>query len=522
MPTSQRPSITLPAATNPPPIFATPRLAKRGSFKKGQTCGSFENIDIEIGKPLGGGSQGDIFDAIIFYSIDGIEQTYECVAKRLKSKNETATTADSLPTEMQIHQRISDTINLPSAQSGLLRIIGVYEDEDQNQTYALLPRCTATLKNVVEHIESMRTSEQDLYQHILFKLFSSMLDGLTHLSSMGLSHGDLKPDNIGLLEIITGYSQQGLQKKHRFCMLDFGSVIQPEVGLACSPAYMSPELCTGSKPNIQSDIWAVAKIFRGLQGEDVTEGCTIPEQIFLKRGQLYTSAKSAESQVTSNKLRKKFKKTQNAALIATVKDAPSFSDALTHLINAMSETLPEKRPSIRALQCARDHLATLLPVINKREENKLEHYLIHGMPSQKLTLSRAQTFESLVADVTDSLADMVEPFEAVRARNTDDLERTPDCVKATLPTPKATPEKLDDKALAAAAGLNGADGEPRTTMHPTPRTVTKQAYAASSRRGGLFGLPSDEPTCRKLSDGNPLSRTAPSHPGSVPKLERNF
>lgn len=520
---SRRPSVTIAASNADTAVLGTPRLLKQGSFKRGQTCGSFENIQIGIGNPLGSGSQGKVYDAVIFYTHNEEDYTYECVAKWINDPSSPNDDSAHIPTEMQVHQHISDTINLPSTQSGLLRIIGVYED-DQGHTYALLPRCEATLKDLIGNVNSLEKNSQDLHHHLMLQLLSSMVDGLTHLESMGLAHGDLKPENIGLREIITGFNQKGLKKEYRFCMLDFGSVIQPEENLVCTPLYMSPELCVGnSKPTIQSDIWAVGAIFRQLRGETIGYGCTIKEQIFVKRGAAYTSARTAKPLSKNKKLKKK----TDAQLIAAIKNTSSFSDALDHLIKAMSETLPENRPSIKTLQLARDRLTALLPEITAREKLELDYCLVHGMLSQMLTpgLSRAQTTDSFggVAETFQDAPPAAMPAKAGSAAATAveaPEPRTPRNLADTQASPKPTPEKLNPDLLATGEQIAGKGGEPETVKAKRPDSRIRtwlQAEAGRNTSGRfsgarLFKVPVNENPSRQKkqvpTEGDSLSRTA--------------
>ena len=353
----------------------TPRLKSStdsGFIATGETCGQYKNIEVEIGPKLGGGQQGTLFFATIYFELDGQEQTVYCAAKRINSK-----IASEIPEEMKIHGRISDAVNQPSAQSGLLRMIGTYQDTD-GQTYALLPLCDATLASSMDIIKALATTNERLHNQLMYDLFSSMVSGLTHLSTLGLVHGDIKPDNIGLRKMTTAVGPHATVDTYRYCMLDFGSVIQPEDALICSPLYMSPDLVAKNKTTFESDVWAVGAVLRKLNGESIANEQLDPTQLIFQRGNEYLKARNAALLSDEENLQ--------TAILDAIQTATSFSEGLAHIRTAMSETLPEKRPSIETLQSAQKKLASLLPELTARETSKLNSYLVNGLPAPKATL----------------------------------------------------------------------------------------------------------------------------------------
>lgn len=84
---------------------------------------------------------------------------------------------------------------------------------------------------------------------ILQKITKQICEGLLHLHSFGISHRDIKPDNILI------------DQEHNIKIIDFGfatSHEQEEVVVAGTPQYMAPELI--SKRNydpLKADIWAL-------------------------------------------------------------------------------------------------------------------------------------------------------------------------------------------------------------------------------------------------------------------------
>ncbi|OGT41762.1 MAG: hypothetical protein A3F13_03845 [Gammaproteobacteria bacterium RIFCSPHIGHO2_12_FULL_40_19] len=355
-------------------LLSTPRLKSStgASFiTDGESTAQYHNIEVEIGKKLGAGKQGTVFYATLFFEKDKQEQIYYCAAKRIKTKNE-----GEIPQEMLIHADMSDAINLPSADSALLRQIGIYQTE-KGETYALLPLCDATLTTTMETIKGLARINDRLYNQAMFDFFSSMVDGLSHLSALGLAHGDLKPDNIVLRRKTTAIGAHATIDSYRHCMLDFGSVVkltdESTDGLKGTPLYLSPDLIVNCKASFESDVWAVGAILRQFSGEDISEKIDEPMPLIHKRGKDFIAAKdAAQTQSTMN---------HQAILQKAIAAYPSFSEGLAHMTKVMSETLPEKRPSIQTLQLARDKLKSLLPILNPRETSKLNNYLATQCPA---------------------------------------------------------------------------------------------------------------------------------------------
>lgn len=82
-------------------------------------------------------------------------------------------------------------------------------------------------------------------------IIHQLLNILEHIHSLGIVHGDIKPENIL-------YNQ----KQNKIYLIDFGSARwisnrNQNTVTGGSLGYMSPELITGSPSSIKSDIWAV-------------------------------------------------------------------------------------------------------------------------------------------------------------------------------------------------------------------------------------------------------------------------
>ena len=92
-------------------------------------------------------------------------------------------------------------------------------------------------------------SSRPIENHVLQKITKQICEGLVHLHSFGMSHRDIKPDNILI------------DKEHRIKIIDFGFSTNQEqnvVIVAGTPQYMAPELIAKKNYDpLKSDVWAL-------------------------------------------------------------------------------------------------------------------------------------------------------------------------------------------------------------------------------------------------------------------------
>ena len=115
-----------------------------------------------------------------------------------------------------------------------------------------------------------------------------------------------------------------------------------------------------------------------------------------ERGIEYRTAKEAALSDREN---------HQTAILDAIQRYTSFSEGLAHIRTSMSETLPEKRPSIDTLQIAQKKLESLLPKLTARETSKLNSYLVNGVPAPKSTL--LETEQAKKPEVDDDFAAFV-------------------------------------------------------------------------------------------------------------------
>ena len=100
------------------------------------------------------------------------------------------------------------------------------------------------------------------------RILSGILRGLAHLHSHGEIHGDLKPANVLL-------GHDGSIK-----VSDVGMGEPGKGTMSGTPGYAAPELWTGSRPNIRSDIYSVGVMaYEALTGQHPFKGRTVREVV---------------------------------------------------------------------------------------------------------------------------------------------------------------------------------------------------------------------------------------------------
>jgi len=136
-------------------------------------------------------------------------------------------------------------------------IVTVYEYDEDNGT-AFIAMEYVEGRNLKEAI----TSKERFPLEAIVDIIKGILNGLAYAHSNGVIHRDIKPDNIILLE------------NGQIKITDFGiariesSNLTQHGDLLGTPAYMSPEQCTGSPVDNRSDIFSTGAIlYHLLTGE---------------------------------------------------------------------------------------------------------------------------------------------------------------------------------------------------------------------------------------------------------------
>ena len=102
-------------------------------------------------------------------------------------------------------------------------------------------------KNILEFLEG-----KNLSVDAAVKLANFLLDAENHLLSLGLVHGDIKPENIIV------YRKEDSAGTD-FKMVDFGSIVEifATGSRAGTPSYLAPERFTGSNINEATEIFSI-------------------------------------------------------------------------------------------------------------------------------------------------------------------------------------------------------------------------------------------------------------------------
>ena len=98
--------------------------------------------------------------------------------------------------------------------------------------------------------------EPAMSPHRACDVLAQVADALDHIHRRGIVHGDVKADNIMVLE-----DTEGARRRRSIRLLDFGLARRAghtEDGeIAGSPHYLAPELAAGGPPSVSGDIYAL-------------------------------------------------------------------------------------------------------------------------------------------------------------------------------------------------------------------------------------------------------------------------
>lgn len=327
---------------------------------------------LQILKPLASGGQGEVLDARLLFLEAGVsnaqqKREYPCVAKHLFTLSDPHT-----PTEFKMQEAL--THGHPSAESGLLRIMGIHTVTDEDgrmHKYAIMPKCDAILSNCLPTIRALDGNEETkpIFFHVIMDIFRSVTHGAQNLSIHEVAHRDHKLENMGL-------------HNGTWCILDFGlarhytdcvnkKMAKKESMFVGTPHYIPPETINEeSNYPFEGDIWSFGQIFRKLRGESYSHqydenGFELATLVHLYEK---VSAYKAE-RIQEEKRRMSSTSAFDAVnyqleLQKTMSEKSNFKECFDTIVNAMCSILPEHRPNLATMQKACTHLQSLLPMLS--------------------------------------------------------------------------------------------------------------------------------------------------------------
>ena len=236
---------------------------------------NFQNTDELINnryrvlKELGRGATG-----IVYLVQDMIREQKECVLKIL---NNSVNKDDLIIAQLRQEFSILSAIHHPN-------LVNVY---DLNRI-AGTQKYFFTMEFVAGKPYLEKASEYDVQQHL--QLFVQIILALDYIHAKGLYHGDLKSDNLFIIQDTWG--------KDQVKIMDFGMSGQrgskAKENIGGTLEYAAPELFRGSGHSIQSDIYALGILFYwALAGKPPFKGS--PDA--LKKGHLSASPPALQGQV---------------------------------------------------------------------------------------------------------------------------------------------------------------------------------------------------------------------------------
>ncbi|KAK3262914.1 hypothetical protein CYMTET_28260 [Cymbomonas tetramitiformis] len=277
----------------------------------------FTADDVEIGRLIGSGKQGQVFLAKFKKS------TRKCVVKKMSLWGVS-------PKEKEKMLREAEILEEAWRHPNIVRYLGTYEEE--NALCIVLEACQGgTLHDTLHGSDGPKAviTKEPLPEEIIMHWLVQLLLALKHLHELHIMHRDLKPANVLLSKNmrVIKLGDFGIAKQ----LDDTCDLAQTVVG---TPYYMPPELLNGEPYTYAADMWSL--------------GCVAYEMAAQRRAFTSGSLPFLVMQIT---------RCNYPAL-------PSYySRPFTQLVDSMLRSNPQERPTAAALLLlpfVRKHSAVLL------------------------------------------------------------------------------------------------------------------------------------------------------------------
>lgn len=219
----------------PDESFETKTIIKPSLFKKLHLLNEGHcNERFEIVEKLGEGASGRV------YSVKDHNCDRQVAVKVLKRENDSHTSIDSIERFVR-EASVASNLEHPN-------IIPVYDldADDSGRLYLTMRKVKGTT------LREFITRRQKGSEHALIndtddiiRVFMKLCDALSFAHSKGLTHQDVKPDNIMIGEFGEVF------------LIDWGASSCGEDEIALTPAYMSPQQANAEEPSPQDDVYCL-------------------------------------------------------------------------------------------------------------------------------------------------------------------------------------------------------------------------------------------------------------------------
>lgn len=212
---------------------------------------AFNETVFEDIKPLGGGNQGKIYAAKIYFYNELAElEVRHCVLKYLQGSH-----GGRSKKIFMAHQEISDK-DESSTEHNLIKLIEILTNDD-GEIFALLPYCEIFLDSVIEKLGELIFSDPEKFEELKLLLALHVLHDLCDaFISLNLDkafvHGDPKPANVGYY-------------RGHWCLIDMDCakiIGEPVAGISGTVEYMHPSSVRNrnNSSNPSNDLYAMGEI----------------------------------------------------------------------------------------------------------------------------------------------------------------------------------------------------------------------------------------------------------------------